>query len=433
MMPRLPGEISKLIRGSGFIFICRVTGAALTLITQILLARWMGASELGIYVLAFSWCVLLASLASVGIPNSAMRFVGYGLANNQPGYIRGFAHTGLKIVLSASLGVLAFGMAALFLYGSDSVQFVPLSIALFAVPFYVVMTFLVSLAAAYPWYAAAFLPDNVLRPAVFLCAICAVWVVGSELTATAAMLLQWLSITLVTVGVTVVVNRAMRLSHGTAKTILDTGTWLRTSAPLMMVGIFNNYFPELTIILVGLLVPSDELAIYAVGFRMALIIRFGLQAIYAYVGPEVSALLAKADTPGLQRVVNRSARFGLASTLAGVVVLLVLGKQILGLFGPEFVAAYWVMIIVSLSQVAQGAVGPAVRLLTISGHEKQCMVVFGATGLLTVVLIMLLVPTYGITGAAISASTVMVIWSVWFRALVAREIGVRPKIFSGLR
>jgi O-antigen/teichoic acid export membrane protein len=432
-MPRLPGEILKLLRGSGFIFVCRVTGAALTLITQILLARWMGAAELGIYVLAFSWCVLLASLTSLGIPNAAMRFVGYGLANDQPGYVRGFARTGLKIVLSSSLCVVVFGMAALFLYGSDSVQFVPLSMALFAVPFYVVMTFLVSLAAAYPWYAAAFLPDNVLRPAVFLCAIYAVWLVGLDLTATAAMLLQWLSIALVTVGVAVVVGRAMHQSHGTAKKILDTGTWLRTSAPLMVVGLFNNYFPELTIILVALLVPSDELAVYAVGFRMALIIRFGLQAIYAYVGPEVSALLAKEDTQGLQRVVNRSARLGLASTLAGAVILLVLGKQILGFFGPEFVAAYWVMIIVSLSQIAQAAVGPAVRLLTISGHEKQCMVVFGVTGLLTAVLIMLLVPTYGITGAAIAASTGMVIWSVWFRSLVAREIGVRPKILSALR
>jgi O-antigen/teichoic acid export membrane protein len=432
-MPRLPIEMSKLIRGSGFIFVCRVTGGALTLITQILLARWMGASELGIYVLAFSWCVLLANLASVGIPNAAMRFVGYGLVNDQPGYIRGFARTGLKIVLISSLCVVVFGRAALFLYGSDSVQFAPLSMALFAVPFYAVMTFLVSLAAAHAWYAAGFLPDNVLRPAIFLCAIFAIWVVGSDLTATAAMQWHLLTIALLTIGVAVVVGRAMRQSHGTSKTILDTRTWVRTSGPLLVVGFFNNYFPELTIILVGLFVPSDELAVYAVGFRVALIIRFGLQAIYAYVGPEVSALLAKEDTQGLQRMVNRSARLGLAGTLAGAVILLVLGKHILGLFGPEFVAAYWVMIIVSLSQVAQGAVGPAVRLLTISGHEKQCMVVFGVSGLLTAVLIMLLVPAYGITGAAISASTGIIIWSFWFRSLVAREIGVRPEILSALR
>jgi O-antigen/teichoic acid export membrane protein len=431
-MPRLPREMSKLIRGSGFIFACRLTGGALTLITQILLARWMGATELGIYVLAFSWCVLLANLASVGIPNAAMRFVGYGLANAQPGYIRGFARTGLKIVLSSSLCVVALAMAALYLYESDSLQFAPLSMALFAVPFYAVMTFLVSLAAAHAWYAAGFLPDYVLRPAVFLCAICAAWILGSDLTATAVMQWHWLTITLITIGVAVVVNRAMRQSHGTARTIMDTGTWVRTSAPLLVVGFFNNYFPELTIILVGLLVPSDELAVYAVGFRMALIIRFGLQAIYAYVGPEASALLAKADTQGLQRVVNRSALLGLAGTVAGALILLVLGKQILTIFGPEFMSAYWVMIILSLSQVVQGAVGPVVRLLTISGHEKQCMVVFGTTGLLTAVLILLLVPIYGIIGAAISASTGIVIWSIWFRWLVARNIGVKPEILSSL-
>ena len=88
----------------------------------------MGATELGIYVLAFSWCVLLANLASVGIPNAAMRFVGYGLANAQPGYIRGFALTGLKIVLSSSLCVVAFAMAALFLYGHVDRRLYPTSL-----------------------------------------------------------------------------------------------------------------------------------------------------------------------------------------------------------------------------------------------------------------------------------------------------------------
>ena len=62
-LARLGGqELSGLVGGSAFFFISRVAGAVLAYVTQIVLARWMGATELGAYVFAFSLFFLVSKL-----------------------------------------------------------------------------------------------------------------------------------------------------------------------------------------------------------------------------------------------------------------------------------------------------------------------------------------------------------------------------------
>ena len=54
-----------------FMFVCRIVAAITVIIMQVALARWMGAEQLGIYIYAFAWCVLLAAVAGRGLPDAA--------------------------------------------------------------------------------------------------------------------------------------------------------------------------------------------------------------------------------------------------------------------------------------------------------------------------------------------------------------------------
>ncbi len=83
MSTRLTSRLTSVIRGSAFVFGCRVTGAAFTLLLQVMLARWMGASELGIYVLAFSWCILLATVSHLGFTAASLRVISHAVEMNR--------------------------------------------------------------------------------------------------------------------------------------------------------------------------------------------------------------------------------------------------------------------------------------------------------------------------------------------------------------
>src|SRR3569833_817307 len=68
-------EASLTRRLSGTIFIIRVISAGLAYFSQVLLARWMGTSDYGIYVYVWTWVLLLGNMMDFGISASAQKII----------------------------------------------------------------------------------------------------------------------------------------------------------------------------------------------------------------------------------------------------------------------------------------------------------------------------------------------------------------------
>src|SRR5437660_11230182 len=60
---------------AGNAFAIRVASAALVYLAQILLARWMGQHEFGVYVYVWTWVLLIGALADAGLASAAQRFI----------------------------------------------------------------------------------------------------------------------------------------------------------------------------------------------------------------------------------------------------------------------------------------------------------------------------------------------------------------------
>ncbi len=431
--PAGPGpwrEFRRIIQGSGFIFACRIAGAGLTLLVQILLARWMGAAELGVYVLAFSWCVLLGTLSTLGFSPAAMRFVNLGLARGEPGYIKAFVGYGLRSISVAS--VLLAGTGALLvrvLLDHSAANRLPLLLALGVVPFFAVLHFICAVANGYARFALGFLPTSVLRPLVFCGLVTLWWSFGPGLQAPIAMGLQAAAILIVLV-LTAIYFRGFIRGQGNRQTRpAEPRIWIRTGLSLLIGAIFTGYFPEIVIILSGTLLPSDELAVLHVSFRIAMLVSFGLFAIDAFTAPEVARLYAAGDRSALQTVVNHTTRLRFVASLIAVGAFVILGRRVLGLFGETFVAGYPLLLILAAGQLVQGSVGPVVRLMSVSGHQDRCLVVFAVALVMLIALIALLAPRYGATGAAVAASLDVMLWTLWMRRLTIRHLGLRLRIW----
>ena len=62
------GSDSSLVRRlAGAAFIIRVASAAIAFVSQILLARWMGSFEFGIYIYAWTWVLLIGGMVDLGL------------------------------------------------------------------------------------------------------------------------------------------------------------------------------------------------------------------------------------------------------------------------------------------------------------------------------------------------------------------------------
>ena len=84
------GEASLTKRLAGTIFIIRVISAALAYLSQILLARWMGGSDYGVYVYVWTWVLLLGSMMDFGISASAQKIIPEYRTSGEHALLRGF-------------------------------------------------------------------------------------------------------------------------------------------------------------------------------------------------------------------------------------------------------------------------------------------------------------------------------------------------------
>ena len=424
-------DLLKIFSGSAFIFGCRIVGAGVAFITQVLMARWMGADELGVYVLAFSWLTILAVFSVAGLNGAAMRFIGDPLAQDDFASIRGFLRRSRQIALI--LSVLIGSVCALLVqqgYIGDAEHKIVFYIALSALPIFTVVVLNNGIANAFSWFSISFLPNNVIRPTLFLIAVAVVWYTRQELSAATAMALHWVAIVFIAILVVTLGERAIAREVPAAVSTYDSRLWLRTSLPIMMMILFNSYFPAFTVIVAGAMLSNADIAVYNIGFRIALLVAFGLHAIDSYAAPDIMRLHSKGETRELKQLIDRITRMRFLVALGSVVVFVLLGRWILGFFGEEFTAGYWVLIILGLTQLVQAAVGPVARLLSMTGHQDQGFYISTVSLAIAGVLILLLTPPFGVVGTAVAALMAITVWSIWMSYIVATRLGLRPSLIS---
>lgn len=306
----------------------------------------------------------------------------------------------------------------------------PLLIGFACVPLFSLMRIQGGIAHAFSWFRIRDLTNQVLRPLLLLSAIWLVWSSEYPLSAALVVALHCAVILLLVAGQSFFLSRGIARELEQVPPSYQTAGWTRAALPLFVVSLFTLYFPELNIILVGTFLPDADVAVYNACLRTAFLIAFGLIAVDSVILPRISYLYEKGDTRHLQRLISRSTLLKVLVALLALAVLALAGRQILGLFGPEFVRGYPVLLLLGLAQLIRALGGIAAELLAVTGHQNRCLPVFGSALVATIVLNGLLVPAFGLIGAAASVFLVIVITTIWLNALVYRHLGISPSIFA---
>ena len=421
----------RLAGGSAFLFACRILGAGTVYATQVVIARHLGEEGLGSYVLAFSWCLVVSELALVGLPAAALRFVGGGLAAADPvqGRARaaGFVRRSQQITWASSLVLAGLGaLGALAFLERGSGLRAALLVALAGVPAMAFLRLHQSFALAGSWLGLHALPNNVVRPGIFL-AVALLLLRGWPGTGVGSLLAWHAGITALVAALSAVwIARRLRERVGGVAPRYETGPWMRTSSSLLLVSLATAYFPDVATITLGRFLPPEAIAHFAAAFRTAFFIGLGAIAVDSASLPRFAAAHARGDLERLQREVTRATRLKSAGALAGLALLAAFGPRVLSLFGAEFVAGQAALLVLAASQALPACLGPGAQLLGITGHERDGQ--RGAIGALLALplLLALLAPRYGVLGAAWAVLLDNVALSLWLRSRIRARLGIAP-------
>jgi O-antigen/teichoic acid export membrane protein len=141
-------------------------------------------------------------------------------------------------------------------------------------------------------------------------------------------------------------------------------------------------------------------------------------------GPLIASAYERGLSTEMHRVSTLVARFGFGFAIVSASFLYLLAGPLLGMFGRGFVAGKDVLSILLIGGIANAFTGVVAYFTTLTGHERQGLIIFAGALILSIVLNVLLIPGFGAVGAAIASSSATIAWNLALLVYVRRTIGV---------
>ena len=132
-------------------------------------------------------------------------------------------------------------------------------------------------------------------------------------------------------------------------------------------------------------------------------------------------------------MVGGAVRISVAFATAAFVGMAILGRPVLSLLGDDFNASYKLVLLLGAANVLSAAFGPTTMLLNMGDFAEDSFRSGLAAAVANVALMFVLIPSFGATGAAVSAASVTVLIQLQRWVLVHRRLGIRPDVIAALR
>jgi len=425
-------EASLTRRLAGTIFIIRVVSAALAYLSQILLARWMGTSDYGVYVYVWTWVLLLGSMMDFGISTSAQKIIPEYRTSGRLALLRGFLSGSrwLTFAVSALVSLVLAGVVRCLAPWVDPATELPLYIGCMTLPAFVVANTQDGIARSYDWMRLGLMPQYIVRQALIIGITASAFLLGFHLGATAAMVASAGAVWIAMAGQMAALNRKLGKHIETGPKAYDISGWLAVSLPILLVEGFYLLLSYTDVLVLQQFRSSDEVGVYfAVVKTLALVsfIHYAMSATTAHRFAEYNAL---GDKARLSAYVAHAISWTFWPSLAATLILLALGKPLLWLFGPQFVVGYDIMFIAAIGLVVRAAIGPVERLLNMLGHQRVCALAYALAFAMNLVLCVMLVPHFGGHGAAAATSISLTFETVLLFWIVRQRLGLHVLAFG---
>ena len=411
-------------------FAIRIVSAVIAFASQVLLARWIGGFEYGIFVLVWTTMIIVGDLSSLGFPTSIVRFIPEYRERGMAAELRGILATSRLSVLVSSSAVAALGAWAIFFFSAsiESYYVAPFLVAMIGLPMIALSDMLQGISRANSRPLAALAPAYVMRPLLILAFMGGALALGYEPSAHTAVLAAIAAIYATTLAQIFWITPRFDSEAGSGPMRSPWRTWIVVSLPIFIIEGFYFLLTNADVLIVGYFREPDEVAVYFATVKTLALVHFVYFAVKAGVAQRY-AQFSHRDRDQLARFARETVAWTFWPSLLMALGVLAIGRPMLALFGPGFEAGYPLLLPLVFAVVARASVGPAESLLTMSGHQNVCALVYGLTLTVQVALSFWLIPALGLWGAAIAGSAAMIFEAAALSLTVWLKLGIVMALF----
>jgi len=409
-------DLQAIAGGTGLSMLGRIVNGALSFFYGVVLARLLDIHSVGVMMLALAIIRIAEFVARMGLELGTLHYVAILAGKGSIAGVRGTVRSALGLVvlfgfaLTAILAASAGLMSVRFEMPDLAAVIRILSVSL--VPTSMTMILLAALLGL-KQFGYNTVCERIVLPATNLVICGALLLAGFGIVGASV---AYVAAALLTFPLAARYFGRSAPAAGRVSAPIAAGELLRFSAPLVLVIILTQMLFWADIVMLGLLRSASEVAVYSAAARTAFAANMIVAAAGQIFAPTISHLYHRGDLSHLEALYKTVGKWMFLATLPAVMLLLLLSAEVLRLFGPAFVAGKTALMILAVTQLVDAGTGTSSFMLTMSGRTKLMVFNTGVAFVLNVALNALLVPRFGIEGAA--AATFLALGTFQLLALI---------------
>lgn len=417
----LRGQLAKAAVGTFFLKIALV---GLNFILSVLLARVLKVDAYGTYSYIVAWLVILGVPSELGLRTILSKEIPKLSSSSNWGLIHGLLRWSNQIALIVSIAIVVFcGLCVPVLIPDESV--VGFWIGLTFLPLSTLTALRQGSMRGFHSVALGQVSENFIQPLTFIASLSIVsHFLAGGISIVWVMILRGISVSISFLFGVVLLLKTIPRSVFSAPPDYALEKWVKNLFPFTVISGCFVICSRADAVMLGFMQDSEAVGIYTVASRGADFVIFALGAVSMSIGPRIAEFHAKGDMQKVRSIAIKGSRAVLYVSIPIAISLLLFGNYFLLLFGEEFVKGSTALKILCLGQVANVSAGSAGVLLDMTGHQKQSAFGIGISAVINVILNALMIPQFGVEGAAVSTAASLAIRNAYFVIVVRRKLGI---------
>lgn len=431
------GLLHELLKGGGISLFLKLGGVGLSYLLVWFITTTFGAEVFGYYTFFISVITILSILLTFGVDIYALRFSSEFITKQQWDEVSSLTLSSyssvsiLWILLSVILILFSSPVASLF---SVEVEFI-YGILIVLLPFSL-LKLNYQFFRSIKWITIYSLFKSVLIP--FLTFVTLFFLVQSD---GLDLLNVYLPISAYSFSVILLVTSGSYIwfKFLTRKTVLTKVLKkVREDNRFKFYKLISRSFPFMlasSIILIGnqvdqvlikILDSSEMLGIYMVAFKISMVISFPLVAINTISAPKFSEYFGLNDMKNLEATAKYTSNLCMFVSMIPFLIIMIFASQLLSFFGDEFTTATDVLRLLAVGQYITASFGSVGILLQMTDNQNILFITSLITITLHILLIIILLPIYGILGVAIASISTLFLRNLIFSLFAKKKLGFKP-------
>lgn len=427
-----PSLRRRVAAGAGWSLAGRVTVAGLGLVVGVVLTRLLPAEQMGTYLLVSSFVAFGALVAGAGISQLCTRYVAEHHALGQVDRVRRTLRVLLRLGLGCAAAAALVCAVLTTVFGGTLFRGPDLGLLGALLGVWVFLT------AAQTFVADSFRGLSDIRSAslyggpvasvLMVIGLAAVLASGWRITVTDVLGLVVVA-TAVSAGWAVLSLRR-RLRPLPPTTSADDERMrvrrvLAVSVPLVCTSGLLSVLASADLWVLGAAQPAADVAAYGVASRTATLVGMPLLVVYGVLPPVIAGLYARGEHARLERVLRVTATAVSVPAVLLTAVFTVAGGPLLAfVYGEHYRTGAFAFAVLSTGQLVSVLTGVCGLVLVMTGHQRLLLIITAVSVTLTVAALVIVVPMWGTTGAALAAALGLGVQNVALLVAARRVTGL---------